>query len=307
MWWVAWRRLPQVWAQHWRFKWSVALDLLRFGGVVGVARFAGTLLGEFDNFLVGTFVGVGSLGFYDRAYRIAHWPSLLFSNIMTRTAFYTYARLREDRPRLQKSVTMTLWLTTTLAFPLALAIFVTAPDLITLLYGERWLPSVIFLRFLIIYSAGRPIMENASSLFTAVGRPRLTAFTVMLEAAILVVVGVPLTLANGAVGTATAVGIAFGIGMAVRLAFVRHLIEISLWQTIVAPLFVSMVTLVIVYLVSHALSMNDWPLLLRLIAKCGIAVLGYIAILLALQPRVTPTRLRYTWQLLLRRPAVGAA
>jgi PST family polysaccharide transporter len=306
MWWSAHRSLPQIWRLRWRFDWGTSRSLLRFGSFVGLAEFGGLLTTQLDNFLVGTVVGVVTLGFYDRAYRIAYWPGLLLSNVVNHTAFYTYARLQDDLVRLQKTVVMTQWLTTSIALPLAVAVFAAAPDLVTLLYGERWLPSALFLRFLVIYSAARPLMDNAGSLFTAVGRPRLKTLTVFLEVAILVLAGLPLTFAFGAVGTAVAVGLASGTGLIVRLALVRQIVALRLWETLLAPAAAAALALASVVLLNRALGTSDWSLVARVVTKAAYGAGAFFAILLILQPRLTRERIRYTWQLAMRRRETGA-
>ena len=97
---------------------------------------------KLDNFFVGTFVGITMLGFYDRAYNTAQWPGTFCSLVLSRSVFFVYSRLQDDVDRLKKTASMVTWLVTTFSFPLGLVIFIVAPDLIVLLYGEAWLPSV---------------------------------------------------------------------------------------------------------------------------------------------------------------------
>ncbi|MBI3742349.1 MAG: oligosaccharide flippase family protein, partial [Chloroflexi bacterium] len=145
--WLAYRELRQEFRLRWSFDRALAKEFLRFGVMQSFAVIAGFLATQFDNFLVGTFVGLATLGFYDRAYRFASVPDLLVSNIVARNAFLAYARLQNDRARLSKTLDMTIWIITALAFPLALVLFVIAPDLIEFLLGSQWLPSVVYLRF----------------------------------------------------------------------------------------------------------------------------------------------------------------
>ena len=125
----------------WRFSVDLARRFLRFGAGVGLGLLGVMLLTQLDNLLVGSLVGVAALGYYDRAYRTAQWPSTLLNGLIARTGFYTYARLQDDPERLGRALRMMVWLIAALALPVALAVCVAAPDLLALLYGERWLPS----------------------------------------------------------------------------------------------------------------------------------------------------------------------
>jgi len=173
--WTVRRIMPHLRTLRWRLSRMLARRFLRFGLVVGLAVLATLLLGQLDNFLIGTLLGVGVLGFYDRAYRTAQWPALLLNSVPARTAFYTYTRLQDDAVRLQKSVTMVLWLVSTLALPAALGVFIAAPHLLALMYGPAWLPSAPLLCILILGFALRPFWNKGGAPFIAIGKPRLTA------------------------------------------------------------------------------------------------------------------------------------
>ncbi len=119
---------------------------------------ASTLLTQMDALLIGTFVSTEALGFYDRAYRTAQWPSLLLTSFTGRVAFFGYARLQNEARRLRQLFDTTLWVVTYLAVPIALMLFISAPDLVTLVYGETWAPAASLLRILAVYSLARPLM-----------------------------------------------------------------------------------------------------------------------------------------------------
>ena len=204
---------------------------------------AGMLLTQLDNFLIGTFVGLTMLGFYDRAYRTAQWPSTLLNAAVGRAAFYTYARLQNDPARLHKSVTMVLWIISGLALPLALSVFVTAPDLLRLLYGDRWLPAAPFLRVLVLVSVVRPLWENAGTLFVAVGKPHLTLRLTLMQAAVLAAAGLPLTLVFGAGGTVAAVALAFLVGVILSYREVNSQLSLDLVGSFGGPLLAAALTI----------------------------------------------------------------
>lgn len=301
MWWGVHDRLPDVHRVRWCFDRGTALELLRFGVPVGLGGIGGLLLTQFDKFLVGTFVTLSALGFYDRAYRISQWPNLLVGAVVSRAAFYTYGRLRDDPVRLQKAAVMTFWMTTTASLPLALAILVSAPDLVVLLYGDRWLPSALFLQLLVVYPLIRPIVENAGSLFTATGHPRLIALTTAIEAGVLIVAGLALTTAYGATGTCVAVAAAFCCALVIRIALVQRIVPLPLLDVFVVPAIAASLTLAAYVLASWSVDTSAWPLVARVAGKSGGVALGFVLFLCLLQPRATLGRLQYTWRLLMAR------
>ena len=259
IWFAAHRQLPQVWRLEWRFDYGYARRFLRFGITVGLGLMAGMLLTQLDNFLIGTFVGLTMLGFYDRAYRTAQWPSTLLNAAVGRAAFYTYARLQNDPARLHKSVTMVLWIISGLALPLALSVFVTAPDLLRLLYGDRWLPAAPFLRVLVLVSVVRPLWENAGTLFVAVGKPHLTLRLTLMQAAVLAAAGLPLTLVFGAGGTVAAVALAFLIGVILSYREVNSQLSLDLVGSLGGPLLAAALTIAGYVILNQLLGLTTSP------------------------------------------------
>jgi O-antigen/teichoic acid export membrane protein len=298
LWWSCRRYLPQVWDMRWRFNRVVAKEFIRFGAVVGVGATAATFLLQFDNFLVGSLVSVGTLGFYDRGYRIAQWPALLVGNAMTRTAFYTYAKLQDDEARLKKTVTMSFWLITVLALPLALAIFASAPDLVVLLYGERWQPSVLFVRLLVFYSLLRPMLNNAAMLLVAVGQPQRMATIRGVQAVALVVAATPLTLAYGAVGAAIGVGIAFVVGVILAYHYARQTVDLSLRDTFAVPGVAAILAMAAYVVLVQSVDLSLLSLGVRVLIQAGLVAAVFFAAMLAIQPRRLIERSAYVWRLL---------
>jgi lipopolysaccharide exporter len=304
LWWSFRTNLPQILHMHWTFSGILARHLLRFGTMVGLATIAATVVYQFDNFLVGSVVSTAMLGFYDRAYRIAQWPTLLVATVLSRPAFYAYTQLQSDLVRLTKTVTMSLWLITTLALPVALGIFVAADDLVVLLFGEKWLPSAVFVRFLVTYSILRPLLEDANQLFVAVGQPRRTTTVTFGQAAALVLAATPLTFLYGAQGTAVGVGVAFVVGLVLTYYFMRRTVRgLALSQAFVVPAVATAAALVGYFIFSGLVDLPVLPLLLRVILKAGFAALGFFVVTIILRPRLTFERAAYVWRLLKNEPA----
>lgn len=297
VWWLVRRHLPALVRVRWTWDATLAKAYLRFGLVAGSAMIAGFLTTQFDNFLVGTFVGLTTLGFYDRAYRFASWPNLLISNVVARTSFFAYARLQDDRVRLSKTLEMTLWIITTLALPLALVIFVTAPDLIAFLIGEQWLPAATFLRFLVIFSLIRPLQDDIGGLLIALGKPHLVSISAWFQSGVLIVAATILTFAFGAVGTAIGVGIAFIVGCASFYFWVARMVDLDWGRALVLPITLAALTIGLYLVTVRWLDWNTLDLLVRLVLKTGFTLLVFYALTLVTQAKLFFARVQYVWQL----------
>lgn len=294
LWRVVLQTPQQLWSGTWRIEHSTAIALLRFGLPIGATTVTGLLVAQLDNFYVGTVVGVAALGLYTRAYNLAQWPSRLVTNVISQAAFYMYARVQDDRARLEHAVTLSIWVITTLALPLALAIFVAAPDLVRQLYGPRWAASAVYLRFLVVYSAVGPLLGDAGWLFIAVGKSRITLAISAMQGATLGALGLVLTLHGGVTGTCVAVGGAFVVGLIVTYRSLRSVVRLRLLPLFGIPACAVLITLA-GYLAGVRLldPHSSWPPALAIVVKMGYTTCAYGAVLFLLQPRETVARARY--------------
>jgi len=295
----------RVWRNVGRYvrQWDIQLarHYLGFGVTMGIGMFAGSLATSLDSFFIGTFVGTAALGYYDRAYRMAQWPGLLFNSILSRTAYYTYARLQDDTDRLEKSASMVFWTITMLGVPLALALFVGAPDLIILLYGERWLPSASLLRILALVFLTRPLWENAGTIINAVGKPRLTTRVTIIWIIVLAIVGLPMTLVWGTLGTSIAVGIAALFGLFLLLKTMMDVSPVDPRPTLVTTAVLAVGALALYYVLDMVIGPLNLQLLLQVVVKMGGIALLYYGLAMLVRPHDTLARLRYVWQLILKK------
>jgi len=301
--WWAYRRLGQRPSIRFSFDRAIAGWMLRFGATMALGAVATVVLLQFDNFLVLTFVSTAAAGYYVQAYKVAQWPTGLVTHIVARASLPTYAKLQDDPRRLSKAFELSLWLILTAAMPIALAIFVSAPDFLTLLYGEKWLPSAVLLRYLIVYSVLRPLLDDTGALFAAIGQPRRITLVLITQAVTLAVVATPLTLALGAVGTALGVGVAFIVGIGLTYRFVSQTLTINLPRVFLPPAFATAGSLALYWGLTRLVDLNVLPLLLRVLVKGGAAAGIFFVLVLLLEQRTLLERISYIWSLLRSRPA----
>ena len=250
-----------------------------------------------DNYMVGTLVGAVTLGYYDRAYKVAQWPTGLVTHIVSRVALPTYAKLQDEAQLLGKAFGLTLWVILSVATPLALALFVSAPDFILLIFGEAWAPSAVLLRFLVGYSVLRPLLDDTGALLVATGHPKKVTQLAVAQAVALIVFALPLTVVYGATGTAIGVGLTFLSGVGLAYYFVSRVVRIDWQATFLSPLISVVVALGSYWLLAQFMDLNALPLLLRVIFKGGF-VAGMFMLTLTVFQRDTIDRLRYVWRLL---------
>lgn len=146
-------------------------DLFDFGINILAFNFFNFFDTRSDDFLIGYFLGIVALGFYSIAYKILDAMTQLLVNATTQVALPTFSRLQEDLEQFRKAFYTATRLTSVIAFPAFLGVASLAPELVTALFGEQWLPAVPVMRILSIAGLMRSVSFFQGSVFMAMGKP----------------------------------------------------------------------------------------------------------------------------------------
>ncbi|MEZ4677498.1 MAG: lipopolysaccharide biosynthesis protein [Caldilineaceae bacterium] len=221
---------PQPW------DWSVMRSLLHYGTQSTSTGLLAYVHQNADDWIVGRFFGVTAYGFYDKAYSLSNSTLASLSRSMINTVFFpSYARIQEDKERLARVYMKSIRVVLMIVTPLALGMLVTAPVLVPVLAGEKWLPMVACLQVYSILVLTRPISSNTYPLFMGVGRPDYNTKAGLL----LVVIMLPLAfllMPWNIVGVAAAVVTAHTVAALYNIYQVNTILPGTAKQTAVAAI-----------------------------------------------------------------------
>jgi len=128
---------------------------------------------QFDTILIGKFLGVESLGVYTIAKELVMRPAAVINPVLTRVAFPTMAKIQNDIPRLKQLYIKMLNFIATINFPIYIAMIILAPELITIIFGDKWDRAIPLVQILAIFGAIRSVVNPIGSLLLARGRADL--------------------------------------------------------------------------------------------------------------------------------------
>lgn len=287
-------RMPLTLTMRWQFDQSLAKRLISQGLVTGLSLTAlGTIVNQFDNFLVGTFVSPTTLGYYDRAYRIAHWPNLLLTVTMSRIAFLTFSKVREDVRRLTHAVRLAIWAVTTFGIPIVLILLFGATDIVNILYGPRWAESAHFLRYLTVYSVTWPVVSITLWLAIAQSKSRITIGLTLSQAIVIIIVATPLTLAFGATGTVIGVVITMFSAFIVANVIIFREVPLSPGEVYLAPFIAGLVALAATGGLYALMASQPIASFVRLAAIAFVSSAVFWLVLLILRPTESVERVKF--------------
>ena len=152
----------------------------------GYKACAAGLLTQFNKnlhyLIVGKFLGEGVLGIYRIAYELAMTPSMAMYDVVNKSSFPIFARLKEKRSELSQ---LFLWNQGNIglfaAIPTAFILF-GAADIFELMTNPEWVAATPVIPFVLTLSFLKALLQTYPDLFQACGKPEYPLITLSLEA-----------------------------------------------------------------------------------------------------------------------------
>ncbi len=162
-------------ASHWRprFKFSPRhfTDLFSFGVNIIGFNFLSFFNHRSDDLLIGYFLGATALGYYSVAYRLLSIMINLLTNVTGQVALPTFSKLQTDLGKVRKAFYEVTQYTSLVSFPIFLGIATLAPELIQVLFGDEWLPSIPVMRILALIGVLQSVQGFTGILLLAMNKP----------------------------------------------------------------------------------------------------------------------------------------
>jgi lipopolysaccharide exporter len=170
----------------WRPRRATTGPLLRYGMPAAGQGLLAALIFDVDYLVVGHFLGAEALGLYTLAFRL---PQMLVINVfflISAVAFPIFSRARDDPERLRSGYLRSLRLEAAYGVGAGVALAVSAPMLVPVLFGPGWEGSVAPLQALGVYATFRALGFGAVDVYKAIGRPGLAAAVSLARLIVLV-------------------------------------------------------------------------------------------------------------------------
>jgi PST family polysaccharide transporter len=159
------------WRPKLLFSWEKARDLWHFGSRILGARIFTYTVKQFDNLLVGGTLGPAMLGYYAFAYGLFLSPLVDISLIVGRVTLSAFSRLQDDLERLKRGFMLTTTYVSFFAFPALIGFLLVTPDLVSVIFGSKWLPAVPVLRLLLVAGLLQSHTSIWATVFQAKNKP----------------------------------------------------------------------------------------------------------------------------------------
>lgn len=174
---MVWLLVAMIYATGWwpRLIWKagVASRQLAGGSTLAVASVLGSGNQRIIDLIVGYVLGPVALGYLRIAWRALDLLQELSIRPITAVTLTSLSRLQDDRAAFGRAYLRLVQMTAAFAYPMFLGAAIIAPELIALMFGAKWVPSVPLMQILTLTSIFIPLIFYKSNALMAVGAMRM--------------------------------------------------------------------------------------------------------------------------------------
>lgn len=220
------------WKLRFRINKRIAKELIHYGKHVFIMFFLVFLIFNLDDAFIAGVLGVVVLGFYTIAYKWSSSIANFLTKIVYRVMFPTYSQIQEDSRRLKVGYIETLDVISMASFPLYFGLIIVAPEFVSIVLGDKWMPAVLALQILCIFGLMRTLAEPAGNVLLAVGKSKALSTTNFINFVILIVFIYPATLWYGMEGVSLLIVMMYLVHMILLWWFVTKNLDITLSEIV---------------------------------------------------------------------------
>ena len=246
--------------------------LFSFGSKLLIGAILHTIYLNLYSLVIGRWYSAINVGYYNRAYSLANFPSVNMVSIVSRVTYPFFCEIQNNKERLSVSFLKCIGISCYFIFPLMIGIAVLSKPLIQLLLTDKWLPAADLLFILCLAYMWYPVMYMYWQILNVKGRTDLSLKAEVVKK-ILSITILLLSIPWGI--NAMCYGILlYNICDIIIISFyVRKVIGISLWKEIMVlyPLFtISLLMGGCIHIVILAVSSPYMKILFGILVGIGI-------------------------------------
>lgn len=264
------------WRPRLSFDKPMAIWFLRFGFFLFIGGITTFVLFQYNDFIIGTFIGTATLGFYTKAFQFAQLPTGMVTAVVSRVALPTYSKLQAESEKLSIAYNLVLRNIFRLSAPFSLVLFLVADEFVGFFLGSKWLPMVPVFKLLLVFSMIRPIFDDTGAFLTAIGKPHILSKYLTTQAVILLILTPILVKFGSEKGAAVSLDIVMVVGVIMAYYYANRHVKIHYKQIFLPTILASVLTLAVYWLVTGFWQLENLNLFLVLIIKVTIIGLSYL-------------------------------
>ena len=145
--------------------------LLGYSSQIVLTAFMGVIVSNIDYLIIGKRLGSENLGYYTMAFRVPELLILSTCYIVSNALFPAYSKVQNDLKTLQKGFLLSLRYVALYTVPVGVGIIIVTPELIKVVFGDRWIPSIPVMQAISLYAVIYSLSYMVGDISNATGRP----------------------------------------------------------------------------------------------------------------------------------------
>lgn len=155
------------------FNFTGVRRFLAMGGAVMFGRLSWQLIYQSDVLIGARRLGVDAIGAYSVALQLATLPMQRIMSVLNQVALPAVARLQDEREKLRRGLLEGCRLLTAFSVPILWGISAIAPELVSVVIGEKWLEAVFPLQIITLVVPLRMVSGTFATAGLGIGRAGL--------------------------------------------------------------------------------------------------------------------------------------
>ncbi len=235
------------WKPKFEFDKTIAWDMFHFGKYVLASGLVLFLYNNLDNLVIGRILGVTMLGYYAISMNVATFLSTYFLGKVGMIMYPGYSKIQDNEEDVKRVMLKIVGYISIVAFPFALFIFIFAPDILRIVFGEKWLPAVDILRILALVGLIRSIESAIWPIFLAKGKSKVDFQIGAAQVIIFFILVIPFALKFKLIGVGLALLVSTSISFYISLIRIKRIINLNLRKLfgIIKPAFLGSLLMLI--------------------------------------------------------------
>ena len=227
-----------------------------------------------DNILIGKYLGMNQLGYYEKSYKLMTLSFSNISNVFTSVIHPVFSDMQDNLQRMSENYLKIIRLLAIIGFPLSVFLFFNAEELILLMFQEQWINSIVILKVLSLSIGFQMIVSSAGPMFQATNSTKLLFIDGLISTSIIVIsLIIGLFLFESLFFVALLISLSYIINSFKSLFILSHYVlkmkMIVLLKEVYKPIFIALILAVALFFVDFA----NISLILSLIIKTCISLL----------------------------------
>lgn len=271
-----------------RFGWKINISSLKIIYSFSVYQFLFNFINYFsrnlDKLLIGKYIGMSPLGYYDVSYKLMMMPLQNITNVVTPVMHPILSEFQNDYYKLSEHYLKIIRLLAFIGFPLSVLLFFCAEEIILIVFGNQWVEAIPVFRILAISVGIQIVLSTSGSIFQAANTTRALFISGLLSA-IVNVFGLLIALIAFksiiAVAWALVITFSFSFFQAYWMLFCRIFKRglFVFFRELISPLIISIIICVALFVITRII--GDMHTIISLLIKSvvyGVLLISYIYI-----------------------------